>query len=245
MAPQREWFDKDYYAVLGVPSGATDKEIQRAYRKLAKQYHPDANPGNTAAEERFKEVSAANDVLGDADEAQGVRRGPRDGRDRRRARAASAAGSAAGSARRVPGPDLQLRRRRRPRRPPRRPLRRWRRRRGGGRAARPRSPAGPAARRGPRDRAAPRLPRRGARRHDVGVSFTAEAPCSVCGGSGAKPGTFPETCPTCGGTGAGRRRPGSVLVLAGVPDLRWARRDRQGHVQALPRDAASRSGRAR
>ena len=67
MAPQREWFEKDYYAVLGVPQGATEKEITRAYRKLAKQYHPDANPGNKEAEERFKEISAAYDVLGDAE----------------------------------------------------------------------------------------------------------------------------------------------------------------------------------
>ncbi len=59
---EREWFEKDYYKVLGVPSGATDKEITRAYRKLAKEHHPDANPGS---EERFKEISAANDVLGD------------------------------------------------------------------------------------------------------------------------------------------------------------------------------------
>src|SRR4249920_1429159 len=66
MAPQREWFEKDYYSVLGVSQGATEKEITRAYRKLAKQYHPDANPGNREAEEKFKEVSAANDVLGDA-----------------------------------------------------------------------------------------------------------------------------------------------------------------------------------
>src|SRR5262245_52229038 len=65
MAPQREWFEKDYYSVLGVSSGATDKEISRAYKKLAKQYHPDANPGDTAAEERFKEISAAYSVLGD------------------------------------------------------------------------------------------------------------------------------------------------------------------------------------
>src|SRR5579872_7297345 len=62
MAPQREWFEKDYYKVLGVADTATAKEIGRAYRKLAKQYHPDANPGS---EEKFKEVSAAYDVLGD------------------------------------------------------------------------------------------------------------------------------------------------------------------------------------
>src|SRR4051794_40650744 len=60
MAPQREWFEKDYYKVLGVPQSATETEIRRAYRKLAKENHPDANPGK---EERFKEISAAYDVL--------------------------------------------------------------------------------------------------------------------------------------------------------------------------------------
>ena len=66
MAVQREWFDKDYYAVLGVPKGSTEKEITRAYRQLAKKFHPDANPGDAPAEERFKEISAAYDVLGDS-----------------------------------------------------------------------------------------------------------------------------------------------------------------------------------
>ncbi len=63
MAPQREWFEKDYYKILGVPETATEKEITRAYRRLAKKHHPDANPGS---EEKFKEISAAYDVLGDA-----------------------------------------------------------------------------------------------------------------------------------------------------------------------------------
>ena len=60
---EREWFDTDYYKVLAVTSSATDKEITRAYRKLAKAHHPDTNPGS---EERFKAISVAYDVLGDA-----------------------------------------------------------------------------------------------------------------------------------------------------------------------------------
>src|SRR3982750_422317 len=57
---------KDFYAVLGVPSGATQDEIKKAYRKLAKKYHPDANANDPKAAERFKEISEANNVLSDA-----------------------------------------------------------------------------------------------------------------------------------------------------------------------------------
>lgn len=64
--PEREWADKDYYAVLGVPKTASEADVKKAYRKLAQKYHPDANPNDTSAEERFKEVSGAYDVLGDA-----------------------------------------------------------------------------------------------------------------------------------------------------------------------------------
>jgi molecular chaperone DnaJ len=64
MAAQREWFEKDYYKVLGVAATATDKEITKAYRKLAKENHPDSNPGR---EDRFKEITAANNVLSDAE----------------------------------------------------------------------------------------------------------------------------------------------------------------------------------
>jgi molecular chaperone DnaJ len=65
VAAQREWFEKDYYSVLGVDEGASAKDVTKAYRKLARQYHPDANQDDPKAEDRFKEISAAYDVLGD------------------------------------------------------------------------------------------------------------------------------------------------------------------------------------
>jgi molecular chaperone DnaJ len=58
---------KDYYSILGISRTATDKEIKSAYRKLARQYHPDVNPGNKGAETRFKEINQAFEVLSDAD----------------------------------------------------------------------------------------------------------------------------------------------------------------------------------
>ncbi|MFD7442113.1 molecular chaperone DnaJ [Streptomyces sp. NPDC059909] len=62
----KDFVEKDYYKVLGVPKDATEAEIKKAYRKLAREFHPDANKGDAKAEERFKEISEANDVLGDA-----------------------------------------------------------------------------------------------------------------------------------------------------------------------------------
>ncbi|RXS81877.1 molecular chaperone DnaJ [Streptomyces sp. TM32] len=62
----KDFVEKDYYKVLGVPKDATEAEIKKAYRKLAREYHPDANKGDAKAEERFKEISEANDVLGDS-----------------------------------------------------------------------------------------------------------------------------------------------------------------------------------
>ncbi|MET7717417.1 molecular chaperone DnaJ [Streptomyces sp. NPDC005407] len=61
----KDFVEKDYYKVLGVPKDATEAEIKKAYRKLAREYHPDANKGDVKAEERFKEISEANDILGD------------------------------------------------------------------------------------------------------------------------------------------------------------------------------------
>ncbi|NHN57097.1 DnaJ domain-containing protein [Calidifontibacter sp. DB0510] len=66
MASQ-DWLEKDFYAILGVPSDASDADIKKAYRKLARQYHPDKNPGDAAAEQKFKDIGEANSVLSDKD----------------------------------------------------------------------------------------------------------------------------------------------------------------------------------
>ncbi len=62
---QHDWLEKDFYKILGVSDDVSEKELTKAYRKLARQYHPDANPDDKTAEERFKEVSEAYDVLSD------------------------------------------------------------------------------------------------------------------------------------------------------------------------------------
>src|SRR5713226_5098087 len=58
---------RDYYQILGVPKNSTEKDIKQAYRRLARKFHPDVNPGNKAAQEKFKEINEAYDVLSDSD----------------------------------------------------------------------------------------------------------------------------------------------------------------------------------
>ncbi|TVS25547.1 molecular chaperone DnaJ [Corynebacterium sanguinis] len=65
MAMQQDWVNKDYYGDLGVSSTASATDIKKAYRKLARENHPDSNPGNKAAENKFKRVAEAYDVIGD------------------------------------------------------------------------------------------------------------------------------------------------------------------------------------
>ena len=62
---RKEWLEKDYYATLGVSKTASDKEIKKAFRKLAREFHPDNNPDDAVAEARFKEVTEAYDTLSD------------------------------------------------------------------------------------------------------------------------------------------------------------------------------------
>ncbi|MEY4310741.1 MAG: hypothetical protein RLZ71_667 [Actinomycetota bacterium] len=82
MASQ-DWFDKDFYKVLGVAKDVSDAELKKVYRKLARQYHPDSNPGDAKAEAKFKEISEAYSVIGDPeqrkeyDEVRAMGPGPR------------------------------------------------------------------------------------------------------------------------------------------------------------------------
>ncbi len=180
MAPQREWFEKDYYKTLGVTSTASAKEITSAYRKLAKQHHPDANPGS---EETFKEISAAYDVLGDADRRKEY--------DEVRAMGPAAGGFPGGFGNqdgtfRVDDlgdlGDLF----------------------GGlfGRGRRGGAGATTGPQRGSDVEAELHLSFEDAVAGvTTSVNVTTDVRCHTCHGSGAAPGTQPTTCPRCGGTG--------------------------------------------
>jgi molecular chaperone DnaJ len=193
MAPQREWFEKDYYRVLGVSENASQKDIKSAYRKLSRQYHPDTNPGDAAAEERFKEVSAAYDVVGDADkrkEYDEVRKlGPMGGMFGGAGGAGGGAGAPGGGFRFEDVGDLGdvfgglFGRGRR-----------------GGAAGRPGRGTGP--HRGQDLEAELHLDFDDAVQGlTTTIHLTSEAACSTCHGSGARPGTTPHTCPQCNGRG--------------------------------------------
>ena len=67
MASQ-DWFDKDFYKVLGVSKDASEAELKKVYRKLAREFHPDSNQGNAKAEAKFKEISEAYSVLSDKEQ---------------------------------------------------------------------------------------------------------------------------------------------------------------------------------
>lgn len=180
MTAQREWFETDYYAVLGVSPEAAAKEITRAYRKLARELHPDQNPGDSAAEERFKQVAAAYDVLGDEAkraEYDEVRRlGPMAGR--------GGPGGFSFNVGDMSGFSDLFGQMFSP----------------GGRT---RSTSGVGPRRGADQQARLTLDfAEAARGVTTTINVTTEGPCSSCSGTGARPGTTPRPCSTCGGRGA-------------------------------------------
>lgn len=176
---QREWLEKDYYAVLGVSQDATQKEVTRAYRTLAKENHPDTNPGR---EDRFKEISAAYDVLGDADRRKEYDEVRRIGPPGFGGRGFGGPGGATfdvgdmGDLGDLFGGLF-----------------------GQGRG---RSSRGSGPQRGADLETELHLSFDEAV-HGVTttVNLTSEAACSVCHGSGAEPGSKVSTCPTCGGAG--------------------------------------------
>ncbi|QXC59930.1 molecular chaperone DnaJ [Aquihabitans sp. G128] len=189
MAAQREWFEKDYYRVLGVAEDADAKDITRAYRKLARENHPDANPGDSAAEERFKEISAAYDVVGDAEKRKEY--------DEVRAAGPMGPGGPGGFGGGGPSGGFTFNAGDM----------------GGGLGDVFGNLFGGGRGRGGRGRATG--PQRGGDLEaELHLGFTdavagltttlhlvSDAVCHVCNGNGAEPGTTPTTCPTCGGRG--------------------------------------------
>ncbi|GHJ50903.1 chaperone protein DnaJ [Nonomuraea sp. TT08I-71] len=204
----KDWIEKDYYAALGVEKSASSEEIKKSYRKLARESHPDHNPGDPKAEERFKAVSEAYAVLGDEKkrrEYDEMRSLFGSGAFRRNARGAGQpggmpfdvsdlfGGGAAGGEARFGGGGL-----------------------GdlfssiftGGGAGGAARPRGPARGRDVETEVALDFPDavRG-----VTLPLTLRAPgvCDTCHGNGAKPGTQPVACPVCHGAGVTTRNQGS------------------------------------
>ncbi|MCC5576619.1 MULTISPECIES: molecular chaperone DnaJ [Microtetraspora] len=214
----KDYLEKDYYAVLGVPKSATAAEIKTAYRKLARQYHPDANKGNTETEEKFKEVSEAYDVLSDTKRRKEY--------DEARTLFGSGLGGYAGTgAPRGGGFNFDF---------------------GdlfsgsgtshqGGAGERIGDLFGGLFNRGGRTTTTGATrPRRGQDiESEVSMSFgeavdgttvslrlTSSSACAACSGTGAKAGTTPRVCPTCEGTGAASRNLGNFAFSEPCRDCR-------------------------
>lgn len=209
----KDWLEKDFYAVLGVPRSAPTEDIKKAYRKLARELHPDRNPGDMASEERFKVVSEAYKVLADErtrTEYDQMRSLFGSGAFRRGARAGGpgfdpadifggfqGAGGAGGG--RFGGAGVSdlfgsiF---------------------SGGGAGRPRGPA-----RG-RDVEAEVVLEFGSAVRGTTLPLSLRAPgvCDTCLGDGAKPGTAPRTCPRCRGVGMTTRNQGTFSFSEPCPD---------------------------
>jgi molecular chaperone DnaJ len=206
-----EYFEKDFYATLGVAKDASPQDIKKSYRKLAQQLHPDANPGDKAAEDRFKEVGRAYAVLSDPKKRAEY--------DEARRLAASGRGGFPGFGRGGSGGGTRVR------------VEDF----GdlgdlgdlfgglfGDRAAQPGQQR--------------RNPRRGRDvESDLTVGFEeavkgvtvplqlrGPSPCSTCHGTGARPGTLPKPCPNCGGRGTVTSNQGLFGLSSRCPNCQGA-----------------------
>ncbi len=190
---------RDYYSVLGVPRNASPEEIKKAYRRLAVQYHPDRNPNDPQAEERFKEVSEAYAVLSDPEKREVFDRYGVDGLKGRGFRFDPddifsqfmdlfggafgdlfGLGGARGRGRWERGRDQQV--------------------------------------------ALSLSLEEAARGGDHEVTLSREEPCGTCGGSRAAPGTSPEPCPTCRGQGRVAHSQGLFTIATTCPQCRGSGR---------------------
>jgi molecular chaperone DnaJ len=197
--------DKDFYSVLGVSRTASEDEIRTAYRKLARKFHPDVNPGNADAEARFKEIAAAYDALSDPEKRKLYdefgHEGLRGGFDPEQARAYRSwqEGRRATAREEDPGDayDFDL---------------------GdlfGGSARRARPASGFA---GEDLHALVELDLAQAiRGAEVSLRLPRRVPCPTCHGTGDEPGTKPETCPECHGTGRRQVVQGPMRLMAACP----------------------------
>ena len=233
----KDFLEKDYYKVLGVSKSSTADEIKKSYRKLARQYHPDANKGDPKAEERFKEISEAYNTLSDSkrrkeyDDARSMFGGGFRGAGQ------GAPGGAGGGLGGFDLGDLF----------------------GGGTAGGSAGGGGlgdilgGVFGRGGGARTTQNRPRRGADVETetslpfsdaldgvtVSLRLAGEGPCPTCKGTGAKAGTVPRVCPNCEGTGQESKNLGSFAFSEPCHECRG-----RGLVVDDPCPVCSGSGRA-
>lgn len=201
----RDWLDKDYYKVLGVPKDAKPDQIKKAFRKIARENHPDQHPGDRAAEHRFKEASEAHDILSDPqkrreyDEQRNLFGGgsgfhfPRAGQTTTTHVSGDDIFRTVGDAglgdlfTNLFGPGT----------------------------SQPRRAAGRSARRGADIEGEVTIGfNEAVEGATVGVQMISEDACPVCHGTGAKAGTSPRVCPVCQGSGMQQSTSGGVFQVA-------------------------------
>ncbi len=202
---QKDWVEKGYYKILGVSKSASAADIKKAFRRIARDNHPDQNPDDKAAEARFKEASEANDVLGDPekrkeyDETRSLFGG-----GFRFNKPGQAGGQAHGFEDLFRGAG------------------------GAGASGNISDLFGGLFNQGQTRRATQRGPRRGAdiegeasltfeqavEGTTISLRTTSDQPCPSCRGTGAKAGTLPRVCPTCEGSGMQSSQAGGVFQMS-------------------------------